>query len=441
MANEDQYQISPQSQKYASLAPRFVGSDVTPTANSMSPSNLPQFQTQGFGLLEQGGKYLQGAAEYESKSAAQRQQLIGDAQQAVGQTISASAESAATIAKYKASQGELNPFETLVKAVGGIMDTQQKRKAAEAAAAQKQDYMKAFLETQQLKTAYREKGLDENGLGQYQKELIATIGKYKNLDAEQVTKLIDDGYSVALQYATEKSHKQQDFMEKTQTQLRDAATVKAQLQLNNTLAKIKYDPYGDVDALQGELQQQIANILDTPGLDALTAATITNSALKATLDAVGENSKAAVILNRQILATNEYAQFAVESNQRVENGADPNQEKILRQQKRLELGVPTSVDDPTPFAARSMVQQTLEAEDTIARLQENGAIRAAEKATFSQDAASYLAWSIINNPGVLEQLKVNKTLSASSTVKTAIQLAEEYQKGDKERKSSLAACI
>lgn len=434
MAEQDQYQIQGQPQQFASLAPRFVGSDVSPAQNSLQPTALPNAQTQGFGLLEQGGKYLQGAAEYESKNAQQRQQLIGDAQQAVGQSIAASAESAMNIAKYRQATGQTNAFETLTKAVGAIFEQQQKQKAAEAKSAQQKEYMQAFLETQQLKTAYREKGLDENGLSAYQKDLISTIGKYKNLDSEQVTKLIDDGYSVALQYATEKSHKQQDFIEKTQSQLRDAATVKAQLQINGTLAKIKYDPYGDVDALQEELSQQIGNILDTPGLDPLTAATIANSAMKSTLDAVQENSKAAVMLNRQISAVNEYAQFAVESNQRVEQGADPNQEKILRQQKRLELGVPGNFDDPTPFASRKMVQEGLEAEDTIARLHEQGAIRAAEKATFNQDAASYLAWSIINNPGTLEQLKVNKTLSASSTVRTAIQLAEEYQKGDTERK-------
>lgn len=442
--DEQQYDITQQDTPISSLPSggglRYVGADIPPSlGSSINPGNLPQANPTPLQYLEQGGQYLTGAREYERQSSKQRLQSVANAQQAVGQTISQGAQTAVDIAKAKAasvSGGGLNGFETLVKAVGNYFEIQKKKEAEEQAAKQKVAYASAFQEIQDLKVRWRETGLDENGVSSYISTLKSTLAKYPDLSLEQVQKLTDDGYSVALTYATEKSHRQQDYWKKVFEANRDVTVAGLQLSINNDLGKLRTDIYSDTAPILDSINTKIGQFLDNPNIDPLTAAVGLSTSLKATLESMDKHNVAYQELARQVQNLDVYAQRALDRNAAVERGElSPTEALVANQRDRLELGIGSGIKDPEPFASEKLLQEQLARREGIFGLQEQGAIRAAEAQQMDNESIAYLAWGIINNPKTLQEVKANKVFASIPGVKTAIQLAEEYKNGEKTRNS------
>ena len=415
--------------------PRMVGVDLPSTPGSaINPGGFGAPNTQGLQYLEQGGQYLAGAAEYEQKSNQQRQASVKSAQDAVGQTISSAAQMALDMAKAKSVGKNNGGFETLVGAVGEYFKIQKAKENAEQVARQKQEYLGAFQEVQDLKVKWRESGLDKEGVTAYTSTLKSALGKYKMLDAEQIQKLTDDGYSIAVQYATEKSHAQQAYFKDLREKAADTASAGLMLQLNGNLSKLQTDIYSDTGPIMEAINTQIGEYLDTPGMDTLTKAVALNTALKATLSSMDKHNDAYNQLAQQIGAIDQYAGYSIKLTQEIESGArSPQEVSAMLQRERLRLGVPGNYNDPDAFESEKLTQQHLETREGIRSLREKDAIREAERAQMDSGSISYLAWGIINNPKTLAMIKANKQYAAVPGVQTAIALADDYMNGEKDR--------
>lgn len=417
---------------------RFAGADLPATQTSNVPQGLTAFNdtpnTKGLSYLEQGGKYLQGAMDYEQQAAKQRLQSMQQGQEATQQAIQTSAQLATQAAQARLAGTNRHPFELLTEAVGELVKTRKAEQEKTTKAGQDKAYMQAFLEVQQLKTAWREKGLDEHGTIAYQKALQDTIAKYPGITSEQVQKLVDDGYGVALQYATEKSHKQQKTLEEIADGQRSSIVMGTQLSINNDLKELKNTVTDDPQPILDRIDEKLKTVLSTPGLDPLSAITVLNATLKSTLEGMDSRNGTYWELQKRQQALIEYAKTVEDINRKVEDGSMSTDQRTWELQlKKNELGLQGAVDTPAPFESMKIYEEHLRTEKNIRDLEQDGAITQAERVQMSDNNIGYLAWGMIQNPKTVDLIKANKVYAAIPGVQTAVKLAELYTKSEKER--------
>lgn len=440
MNDEQQYNIDEKPlPKPTRQGLRYVGSDLPKSGQVNFDPNLPfdAPNTKGFNYLEQGGKFLTGAAEYEAKGAQQRYQSMQAGMEAVDRSIAVSAESATRAAQAKMSQAQSpSGFETIISAVGELVKQRKADEDAKNKALNQQEYLQAFTQLQELKTSWRQSGLDEHGTIAYQKALQQLVTKYPSLNPDQIQKLVDDGYGVALQYATEKSHKQQKTLTEIADAQRTSLVMGMQLSINSDLKELKNTVVDDPQPILDRIDKKIQQTLTTEGLDPLTGVMILNASLKSTLEAMDDRNDTYFALKQRSETLGEYAAFVEDLNRKVEAGEmTSGQRKWAIQQWRNDNNLQGNIDETNPFDADREYKEYLERDRQIRSLEEQNAISKAEKLQMSDKNISYLAWGIIQNPATLEVVKANKAFSHVPGVQSAVQLAELYIKGEKERNS------
>lgn len=445
MAQQQGYDLNEEQQPLVGSNARYVGSDIPKTPGPMVADDLLNFgapDTKGLKYLEQGGKFLAGTLQNQAERNQANLRGALETQDAVGRSIAAAADSVTQIAKAKMASGQNKaPFDTILDVVGDLVkqrkaaeDAKKKEEQLKAEQLNKQQYLQAFTDLQELKTSWREKGLDEHGTLAYQKALQELVTRYPLLNTDQMQKLVDDGYGIALQYAGEKSHKQQKTLEEIADQQRTSQIMGMQLSLNADLKELKSSVIDDPQPILDRIDQKVQKALATPGLDPLTGVMLLNASMKETLSNMDSRNETYFQLKERSETLGRYAQYVEGLNRKVEAGEmSAGERKWAIQQWKNDNNLLGSLDETNPFDSQKEYKDFLEREQQLRRLEEQGAIDSAERAKMSDNMIGYLAWGVIQNPSTKELIKSNKAFAAIPGVRAAIQLAETYMDGEKTR--------
>ena len=341
--------------------PRLIGADIPNSPQSsikpgQAVTGMPNNSQQ---YIQNSSNILQGALKNQSEDLQQQYESIKVTQKAVGEIIQSDAETAIQVAKLKQTQ-KSNPWAGIADALKEYLtyqermkqdkakrqqelaEQQAKEREAYAKTRSEKDYATAFMEIQDLKVAWSAKGLNEKGVTSYTAALRDALRKYPNLTYEQIQKLTDDGYGIAVQHAKDQAGKQQKYFDDLRAAQQDTTTASLMFKLSKPLADLKATPYGDSSAIMSQIDTTIAEFLDDPNVDPLTRTLALNVAMKETLSGMDDRNVAYSELNQRIQAVSAYGNYAMELTQKVENNEmSPQQMKLLLQQKRIELGVPT----------------------------------------------------------------------------------------------------
>ncbi len=180
-----------------------------------------------------------------------------------------------------------------------------------------------------------------------------------------------------------------------------------------------------------KFKQKIGQYISTPGLDPLTKVMGIKQAFGEVLKATTANTEQRVKLERMAGNIDQFSQEVLRINQAIETGQiGPAEGKLAIERAKNVYGL-GNIEVPRPFESQRLYEDHLSRQDNIDKLQQAGIIRAAERQKLTQKSRTFLAISLIDNPGAIESIKQNKAFYAMQGVPEAIAVAEQYIKGQK----------